>query len=71
MKPTETIMKPTAASLFALQRDFCPLTLMLRRAHRQAVKYVLSDEAEYFVFKDESVLIHYFKTETEDDRFYF
>lgn len=64
-------MKPTTASLFALQKDFCPLTLMLRRAHRQAVKYVLSEEAEYFVFKDESLLIHFFATETEDDRLYF
>ena len=64
-------MTPTSASLFALQRDYCPLTLMLKRARRQAVKYVISDEAEYFVFKDESVLIHYFATETEDDRIYF
>lgn len=64
-------MTPTTASLFALQKDFCPLSLMLRRAHRQAVKYVISDEAEYFVFKDESVLIHYFATETEGDRIYF
>lgn len=64
-------MTPTTASLFALQREFCPLSLMLRRAHRQAVKYVISDEAEYFVFKDESVLIHYFATEEEDDRLYF
>ena len=64
-------MKPTAASLFALQREFCPLTVMLKRARRQATKYVVSDEAEYFVFKDESVLIHFFATEEEDDRLYF
>ena len=64
-------MKPTAASLFALQKDYCPLTLMLKRARRQAVKYVLTDEAEYFLFEDESLLIHYFATEEEDDRLYF
>ena len=64
-------MKPTSASLFALQREFCPLAMMLKRAHRQAVKYVISDEAEYFLFKDGSLLIHYFATETEDDRLYY
>ena len=64
-------MRPTAASLFALQRDFCPLTLMLKRARRQAVKYVLDDEAEYFLFRDGSLLIHFFATEEEDDRLYF
>ena len=61
----------TAASLFALQKDYCPLSLMLKRARRQAIKYVLTEEAEYFLFGDESLLIHYFATEEEDDRLYF
>lgn len=64
-------MKPTTASLFVLQREFCPLSVMLKRAHRQAVKYAISDEAEYFRFKDGSVLIHIFATEDEDDRLYY
>lgn len=61
-------MKPTTASLFVLQRDYCPLTVMLRRAHRQAVQYRIDDEAEYFIFRDRSTLTHVFATECEDDR---
>lgn len=64
-------MKPTTASLFLLQRDYCPLAVMLRRAHRQAVKYIITDAAEYFLFRDGSLLIHFFATEDEDDLLYY
>lgn len=63
-------MKPTTANLFLIQRDYCPLTLLLRRAHRQAVQYRIDDEAETFIFQDGSTLIHAFMTEDEDDALY-
>lgn len=64
-------MKPTTASLFVLQRDYCPLAMVLKRAQRQAVQYRIDDEAEYFIFKDGSTLTHVFMTEDDDDRLYF
>lgn len=63
-------MKPTTASLFMLQRDYCPLSVLLRRAQRQAVCFKLNDEAEAFIFADGSVLIHEFATEDEKDSIY-
>lgn len=63
-------MKPTTASLFMLQRDYCPLSILLRRAQRQAVCFSLNDEAEAFIFADGSVLLHEFATETDDDSIY-
>lgn len=64
-------MKPTTASLFLIQRDYCPLSVLLKRAQRQAVHYSITDEAETFVFADGSTLIHAFMTEDDDDRLYF
>lgn len=63
-------MKPTTANLFLIQRDYCPLTVLLNRAQRQAVHYTITDEAETFVFADGSTLTHVFATECEDDRLY-
>ena len=63
-------MKPTTASLFVLQRDYCPLSILLRRALRQAVSYRITNEAETFVFEDGSVLIHEFATEVDADSIY-
>lgn len=63
-------MKPTTASLFLIQRDYCPLSVLLRRAQRQAVSYRITDEAETFVFRDGSVLIHEFATEVDADSIY-
>lgn len=63
-------MKPTTANLFLIQRDYCPLTILLRRAQRQAVSYSLTDEAEAFTFADGSVLIHGFATEVDADSIY-
>lgn len=60
-------MKPTTASLFVLQRDYCPLAVLLRRAQRQAVQYTIDQDAEYFTFQDGSTLIHMFATESERD----
>lgn len=60
-------MKPTTASLFMIQRDYCPLSVLLNRAQRQAVAYHITDEAEAFTFQDGSVLIHEFATEGEKD----
>lgn len=64
-------MKPTTASLFLIQRDYCPLSVLLRRAQRQAVRYLITDEAETFEFADGSVLVHTFATECEGDRLYY
>lgn len=58
-------MKPTTASLFLIQRDYCPLTILLNRAQRQAVRYSIDQDAEYFTFQDGSTLIHTFATECE------
>jgi hypothetical protein len=63
-------MKPTTASLFLIQRDYCPLSMLLRRAQRQAVCFSIDDKTEVFVFADGSVLIHEFATETDDDSIY-
>lgn len=63
-------MKPTTASLFMLQRDYCPLSILLRRAQRQAVRFSIDDKTEVFVFADKSVLIHEFATEDEKDSIY-
>lgn len=63
-------MKPTTAGLFMIQRDYCPLYVLLRRAQRQAVSYRLTDEAEAFTFADGSVLIHEFATEVDADSIY-
>lgn len=60
-------MKPTTASLFLIQRDYCPLSVLLHRAHRQAVQYSIDAEAEYFTFKDGSTLIHTFMTMDAND----
>lgn len=60
-------MKPTTASLFVLQRDYCPLSILLNRAQRQAVQYNIDQDAETFVFADGSTLIHTFATESERD----
>lgn len=60
-------MKPTTASLFMIQRDYCPLSVLLNRAQRQAVAYHITDEEESFTFQDGSVLIHEFATEGEKD----
>ena len=60
-------MKPTTASLFVLQRDYCPLSILLNRAQRQAVAYTIDQDAEYFTFRDGSTLIHTFETEGEKD----
>lgn len=64
-------MKPTTASLFLLQRDYCPLSVLLSRAQRQAVHYSITDEAEYFTFRDGSTLTHVFSHEDDDDRLYY
>lgn len=61
---------PTTASLFVLQRDYCPLTILLSRAQRQAVNYLITDEVETFVFEDKSILIHEFATEVDADNIY-
>lgn len=63
-------MKPTTASLFMIQRDYCPLSVLLNRAQRQAVQYNIDDEAEYFAFKDGSTLVHEFATEDAKDSIY-
>lgn len=63
-------MKPTTASLFLIQRDYCPLSVLLRRAQRQAVCFRIDDEAEAFIFADGSILIHEFATETDGDSIY-
>lgn len=63
-------MTPTTASLFLIQRDYCPMTILLNRAQRQAVSYRLTDEAEAFIFADGSVLIHEFATEVDADSIY-
>lgn len=64
-------MKPTTASLFLIQKDYCPLRILLNRAQRQAVRYNIDDEAEYFTFADGSTLTHIFATECEGDRLYY
>ena len=63
-------MKPTTAGLFMIQRDYCPLSILLSRAQRQAVRFSIDDESEAFVFADGSILIHEFATETDDDCIY-
>ena len=63
-------MKPTTASLFLIQRDYCPLSVLLRRAQRQAVCFSIDDKTEVFVFADKSILIHEFATEDEKDCIY-
>lgn len=63
-------MTITTASLFLIQRDYCPLSILLRRAQRQAVCFSLNEEAEAFIFADGSILIHEFATETDDDSIY-
>lgn len=63
-------MKPTTASLFLIQRDYCPLTIMLNRAQRQSVAYHIDSEKETFEFADGSVLIHTFETESEKATFH-
>lgn len=63
-------MKPTTAGLFMIQRDYCPLSILLRRAQRQAVRFSLNEETEAFIFADGSILIHEFATETDDDSIY-
>lgn len=63
-------MKPTTASLFLIQRDYCPLYVLLNRAQRQAVRFSIDDKAEAFIFADGSILIHEFATETDDDSIY-
>lgn len=60
-------MKPTAANIFMIQKDYCPLSVLLRRAQRQAVQYTIDQDAETFVFTDGSTLIHTFATECEGD----
>lgn len=62
--------KLTAAQVMFIQRDYCPLSVLLGRAQRQAVSFSLNDEAEVFIFADGSILIHEFATETEDDSIY-
>lgn len=64
-------MKPTSASLFVLQRDYCSLSILLKRAQRQAVQYTIDQDAEYFTFADGSTLTHTFATESEGDRLYY
>lgn len=64
-------MKPTTASLFLIQRDYCPLRILLNRAQRQAVRYSIDDTQETFEFADGSVLVHTFATECEGDRLYY
>lgn len=63
-------MKPTTAGLFMIQQDYCPLTVLLNRAQRQAVAYSINDDAESFTFKDGSILVHIFATEDDDDSLY-
>lgn len=63
-------MKPTTASLFIIQRDYCPLAVLLRRAQRQSVHYFIDEEIEIFTFRDGSKLIHEFLTEAENDALY-
>ena len=63
-------MKPTTASLFMIQRDYCPLSVLLNRAQRQAVRFSIDDKAEAFIFADRSILIHEFATEDESDCLY-
>lgn len=63
-------MTVTTANLFMIQRDYCPLSVLLCRAQRQAVRFSIDDKAEAFIFADGSILIHEFATEDENDCIY-